>query len=274
MPRRKPDKIVEHRLALSTWERERLETLGVAVGVGAVGVGIGAVAIPIALVAGGIVTALLLADNVEDMIEKAKALPGAVLGDPNDLGGEKAEKAISEGITAVDDDLGASPFERYGQVKNWQKIQRTQGFVDIHGPGSQDDPALASEWAAWIVENPIPIRLSLNEGGAVGGGAAMGGAMYQVSIRITAARRRALEKGNLLTNPLGTVADWMGQAAGGEDYYTKPEDASGYLADPLLDLLAIRMPGDWTPWKGTTTKIGSEQGLLIEQRYLAQLALA
>jgi hypothetical protein len=247
--------------------------LGVAVGVGAVGVGVGAVAIPIALVGAAALVGLLLAPNLDEMLDKVKALPEALLGDPNDLGGEKAEKAISEGITAVDDDLGTSPFERYGQVKNWQKVQRTQGFVEIHGPGSQDDPALAAEWAAWIVDNPIPVRLALNEGGAVGGGAAMGGAMYQVSIRITAARRRALEHGNLLTNPIGQVADWMGQAAGGEDYYTKPEDASGYVADPLLDLLAIRMPGDWTPWKGTTTEMGSELGIIIEQRYLAHLAL-
>ena len=217
---------------------------------------------------------LLLAPNLDDMIDKVKALPEAILGDPNDLGGEDAEKTISEGITAVDDELGTSPYERYKEVKTWQKVQRTQAFVDIHGPGSQDDPALAKEWAAWIVANPIPVMLALNEGGGVGGGAAMGGAMYQVSIRITAARRRALEHGNLLTNPIGQVADWMGQAAGGSDYYTKPEDASGYVADPLLDLLAIRMPGDWTPWKGTTTEMGSQLALVIEERYEANLALA
>lgn len=232
------------------------------------------VALPLALVAGGVISALLLADDVEAMLNKVKALPEAILGDPNDLGGERAEKSISEGLTSVDDDLGASPFDRYQAVSFWRKTARSEAFQAIHGVGSQDDPNLAKEWSEWVAQNPIPVTLKLNEGGGVGGGAAMGGAMYQVSIRITAARRKALEKGNLLTNPLGAVADWMGSAAGGSDYYTKPEDASGYISDPLLDLLAVRMPGDLTPWKGTTTLTGSEVGLAIEKEYLAQLALA
>lgn len=244
-----------------------------AVGVGAVGVGVGAIAIPLALIGGGIISALLLADDVEAMIDKVKALPQAILGDPNDLGGEDAEADLSEGLTAVDDELGETPFQAYTKVSVWRKSQRSEAFQNIHGVGSQDDPTLAKEWAQWVQDNPLPPLLQLNQGGGVGGGAAMGGCVYQVSIRITAARRAFSDKGNILTNPLGEIASWMGQAAGGDSYYTKPEDASGYIADPLLDLLAVRFPTDYTtPWRssGTTTYQGAQIGLQIEDNMKEQ----
>lgn len=108
--------MIEHRLSLSTWERERVEGLGLALGLGAAGIGIGAVALPLALVAGGVISALLLADNLDDMIDKIQALPEAILGDPNNLGGEKATKTITAELTEIDEALGASAFELYNQV--------------------------------------------------------------------------------------------------------------------------------------------------------------
>lgn len=245
-----------------------------AVGIGSVGIGIGAVAIPLALIGGGVLAAILLADDVAKVIDKLQELPEAILGDPNNLGGEKAEKTLKAGLDEVLDDTGETPYISYRNAATWRKTARSEAFQAIHGVGSQDDPELAQEWLKFAQENPLPPQLALESGVGVGGGAAGGGCVYQVSIRITAARRAISAKGNLLTNPLGEVASWMGKAAGGSDYYTKPEDASGFVSDPLLDLLAVRFPSDFTtPWKssGTSTWAGSKLGLEIEEAMNSQI---
>lgn len=267
MPRRKPDIVHEYRMSLGSWERERVEVIGSALSLGAVGLGIGAVALPIALLGGAVFAAILARDNIQEAINDFQ---DAI--NPNDAGGDEGRKTVKSELTRGRDELdGDSSEARYIQVCEWRKNERKRAFEEEHSiksPDSIDDPKWATLWQEWTTKiRPLPPTLDLETGGAPGG-VATGGTMYQTAIRATAARRSSNAQGNALTNPLGSLADLMGDGISklaGTDYYLTPEKASGFISDPLLDLLAVRSIS-WTAWKtcGTSTYQGSIVGNEIE----------
>lgn len=244
-----------------------MEVIGGAVSLASLGLGIGAVAIPVALLGGAVLAALLARENI---LESFQDFQDAI--NPNDAGGDEGRKTVKEELTQARADLdGDSAQGRYIQVCEWRKNERKRAFEiehSIESPDSIDDPKWAKLWLEWTTEiRPLPPTLDLETGGAPGG-VAVGGTMYQTAIRATAARRSMNAQGNALTNPLGSLADLMGDGLSklaGSDYYLTPEKASGFISDPLLDLLAVRSIS-WTPWKtcGTSTYQGSILGGEIE----------
>jgi len=245
MPRSKPSDCRELRLSLSTWERDRIEGLGIAVGLGTIAAGVGVLALPFALVAAPVLAALLIADNLDEALDKVKDL-GDRITHPNRLGGEGAVKTLGDELTAGVDG-GDSPFTIYQQTSAWRKGERMNAFDAIHGPGATDDPRLSTEWAAWVNSNPLPLLLGLKTGGIPGAIPDPAGVVYQTSIRVTAARRTALSIAGIV-NPPALLATLFGSAMPG-DYFTKASGAPGYIADPLLDWAATTaFSGE--PWGG------------------------
>lgn len=247
MPRSKPTEVRELRLSLSTWERDRIEGLGLAVGLGTLAAGVGVLALPFALVAGPVLAGLLLADDVEAALEKLKDL-GDRMTHPNRLGGDAAVKTITEELTSAEEGV-ESAFTVYQTTSSWRKSERMAAFDAEHGPGATDDPALSSEWAAWVKSNPLPLLLGLKTGGLPGAIPEVAGVVYQTSIRVTAARRSKLALLGVI-NPPALLATLFGAALPGE-YYSRAQDAPGYILDVLLDWVAVQaFPGE--PWFGAT----------------------
>ena len=247
MPRSKPSEVRELRLSLGGWERDRLENMGMAVGGGVLAAGLGVLALPFAIVGAAGLAGLLFAKDLDEALDKVKDLADRMT-HPNRLGGEQAVKEITNELTSAEEGV-SSAFAIYQSTSAWRKSQRMEAFNKFHNSSNAvDDPRLASEWTEWVRSNKLPLFLGLKTGGIPGAIPEVAGVVYQTSIRVTAARRKQMQLLGLI--PIAgapqLLATLFGAAMPG-DYYTKAPDASGYIADPLLDWVAVESFPD-EPW--------------------------
>lgn len=233
MPRRKPTEVIERRRTLGTWERNLEETRVAGEVIRNVGVGFGSAVGPFSLIGAAILAGIFFKNPIEDAIEDAKkffAKEGPL--DPNT---GDADDYINEQMNLPGVPGEPSAMGKYIAGKVAQFDARKEAFTKTGGTG----------WEAYKEANPIPLEVVNQE------------AIYQISIRATAGRRFA----TLLIPFSGTLSYLWGMAMPGE-YYDKPEDAQGYIADPMLDLLAVRSINQ-ASWRNSTRK-GAFAGRKIE----------
>lgn len=226
-------------MSLGTFERDIRELEVAGQTIRNVGVGIGAVAAPLAIVASTVMVGYFFSnykDEIEDWL------------DPNT--GDANEK-IDEKMTdpSGSDDGEPSPFGKYLATKAAEKDQREAAFLEGAGEGGvESSPAV---WAQYKAAHPLVRVMSQDDG-------TTNSAVYQIAIRATAGRRYFAGSVPLI----GAIATLVGVAMPGE-YYMSPDDAEGYIADPLLDLLALRTIGG-NSWR-VMTITGAGDGEQIER---------
>jgi hypothetical protein len=252
MPRSKPSDVREVRHSLSTWERDRIENLGVMVGGGALAAGVGVLLLPLSIVGAAGLAGLLFSKDIEEALDKVKDLADRMT-HPNRLGGTDAVIEITKELTSVEDGI-AAPYSQYQSTSAWRKNQRVEAFNQFHNsPNASEDPQLSKEWAQWIHDNKLPLMLGLKTGGLPGAIPEVAGVVYQTSIRVTAARRKRMAWGGMIPvlGAPAVLATLFGSAMPGE-YYTNARDAPGFIADPLLDWVAVESFQD-EPWGAFAT---------------------
>lgn len=241
MPRRKPTEVVEQRRSLGTWERNLEETRVTGEVIRNVGVGIGSALGPFSLIGAAILAGLFFKNKIEDLPDiKDKIQEIFSPGGPLDPNTGDADDYINEQMTAPGVPGEPSAMGKYISGKVAQFDARKEAYTQTGGTGP-----VAAGWEAYKEANPIPLEVVNQE------------AIYQISIRATAGRRYAAQ-----FVPLGgPVATWFGMLMPGE-YYTDPKDAQGYIADPMLDLLAVRSINQ-ASWRNST-RTGAFNGRQIE----------
>lgn len=232
-------------MTLGSWERNLEETRVTGEVIRNVGVGIGTALGPFSLVGAAILAGLFFKNPIEEAKKEIEAFFAE--GGPLDPNTGDANDYINAQMTTPGEPGEPSPYGKYISAKVGQFDAREAAFLEGAGEqGIENSPAV---WAQFKEAHPIPAEV-LHDGPT-------NSATYQISIRATAGRRFA----SLLVPGIGALSYLWGSAMPGE-YYDKPEDADGYIADPLLDLLAIRSI-DQSSWRNST-RLGAFAGNQIE----------
>jgi len=217
-----------HRIELGGKERELAETAIYAHAAGSVLTGVGTAALGIGvwgfLAAGILGSAWYIGSKLENPL------------DPNNAGGKEAADLVVSNLNEVPpkisvDDAptrdGLSVLDMDGRTIHGQYVYTSIWRLEL----KEMIIHLADEKGEWTdaerddfkAKYHAPQTLNIERLG------------YQVQIRLTAARRRTA--GYLSIG----IVQVIGYALEGEDYYTRPQDAAGYVYDPLLDLAAYRV---------------------------------
>jgi len=227
-------------MTLGTLERSLHEQLVAGETIRNVGVGVGAVLAPASIIGGVVLAGYYFSKNIDGQIDNIKDWFNPNTGDANEEIDEKMTDPTEEGEP--------SPFGKYLGTKVAQKDAREADFLVGAGEGGIESSPKA--WAQYKAAHPLVRVMSQDDG-------TTNSAVYQIAIRATAGRRYWAQFAPIA----GAVATLFGMAMPGT-YYTAPEDAEGYIADPLLDLLAIRTIGGKS-WR-TQTRSGASTGEGIE----------
>ena len=216
MPRSKPTLVEERRMTLGTWERDLEDRRVFASSVKDIGTGVGMIGLgllPVALPLAAVLAVVFWKEDIEEQIQNVENWFNPNIGD--------ADALIEEHLTAPTEEGEPTPYGKYQATKMAAKDNREAEFMKEHGAvEGQADPQL---WVDWKLSHPLPRSLGVDN------------AVYQVSIRATAARRFSAQ----FVPIAGQVATLFGMAMPGQ-YYTTATDAEGFIDDPLLDLLAVR----------------------------------
>jgi hypothetical protein len=230
-------------MTLGTLERGLQEQLVTGQTIRNVGVGVGALLTPPALVGGVVLAGYYFSKNLEGQVDALTDWLDPNTGDAN--------QTIDEKMTspAGSDEGEPSPFGKYLATKVAQKDTREADFLEGAGEGGiESSPKV---WAQYKAAHPLVRTVSQDDGST-------NSAVYQIAIRATAGRRYFAGSVPLV----GALATLFGVAMPGE-YYMSPDKAEGYIADPLLDLLAVRTIGG-NSWR-VMTLTGVGDGQRIEE---------
>lgn len=243
MPRRRPDRVEERRMTLGTLERSLQEQKVAGQTVRDVGVGIGVLLTPVALVGSVVLTGYYFSKNLDGQVDTLKDWLNPNIGDANEEIDEKMTDPESS------DEGEPAPFGKYLATKAAQKDAREAAFLEGAGEGGiESSPKI---WAQYKTTHPLVRVMSQDDG-------TTNSAVYQIAIRATAGRRYFAASVPIS----GLLATLFGVAMPGE-YYLSPDKAEGYIADPLLDLLAVRTIGG-NSWR-VITLTGVGDGQRIEE---------
>jgi hypothetical protein len=227
-------------MTLGTLERGLQEQLVAGETVRNVGVGLGSLLTPPAIIGGVVLAGYYFSKNIDGQIDNIKDWFNPNTGDANE--------EIEQKMTDPTEEGEPSAFGKYLATKVAQKDARENAFLELLDGDIESDPV---GWAAFKESNPLVRVMSQDDG-------TTNSAVYQIAIRATAGRRYWAQFAPIA----GQVATLFGMAMPGT-YYTAPENADGYIADPLLDLLAIRTIGGKS-WR-TQTRTGAATGQRIEE---------
>ena len=256
MPRLKSSSCETHRIEFGVKERELIETAIYANAAGSLLTGIGTAALGIGawgfLAAGILGSAWYIGGKLENPL------------DPNNAGGKAAADLVESNLNEVPpkisvDDAptqgGRSVLEMDGRTIHGQYVHTSIWRLELKEMiihlADEKGEWTAAEREKFVANYHAPQTLNIERVG------------YQVQIRLTAARRKTA---GLLSVGIVQV---IGYALEGEDYYTRPQDAAGYVYDPLLDLAAYRvMIQEGKDLEKTALRLGgdAQAGFDLEKR--------